>query len=203
MKVAAVKTGMLATAATVRVVADAVVRHGLAPLVVDPLLTASRGGRLLEADALAVLRDRLLPHCAVFTPNLPEAEALLGGGPLRTRQAMVGAAAALAAFGPTAVLLKGGHLDGDESPDLLWQDGKEHWLEGVRLRGGATHGTGCTLSAAITAQLALGLSVTDACRGAKAFVVDAIAGGIAIGAGSRVLGPGLGALPEGDLRSSR
>jgi hydroxymethylpyrimidine/phosphomethylpyrimidine kinase len=187
--VAATKTGMLGSAAVIDAVAAAVAEHHLAPLVVDPVLVTSHGELLLERDAVSVLRDILLPHATVLTPNLPEAEALLSH-PIRGLEAMAEAAAALAGFGPDAVLLKGGHLGGDRSPDLLWHRGCTEWLDGPRLPGRHTHGTGCTLSAAVCAQLALGESIPDACRRAKEFVAGAIAAGPEVGQGVGPVDPG-------------
>ena len=149
----------------------------------------SHGELLLEPDGLGVLRQELLPLAAVLTPNLPEAEALLGH-PIPTRAAMVEAAAELAALGPGAVLLKGGHLGGDRSPDLLWNQGVIEWLDGPRLPGRNTHGTGCTLSAAVCAQMALGEAIPLACRRAKEFVAGAIAAGPDVGAGIGPVNPG-------------
>ena len=169
----AVKTGMLGDAAVIRSVSEALERHHLGPLVVDPVQAASQGGSLLDPTALPVLVDRLLPQAALVTPNLPEAEALIGrriGG----RSDMPGAAAELARLGPAAVLLKGGHLAGPDSPDLLWMDGEPLWLEGDRIPASHSHGTGCTLSAAIAAELARGRSLAAACRSAKAYVRSAL-----------------------------
>lgn len=165
----AVKTGMLGDTAVIEAVASSVERQALGPLVVDPVQAASQGGRLLDPEALPVLVQRLLPLSAVVTPNLPEAEALLGVR-ITDRDDMPAAAAALASMGPGAVLLKGGHLPGPDSPDLLWQEGRAIWLEGTRIPAAHSHGTGCTLSAAITAQLARGESLPDACRTAKDYV---------------------------------
>ncbi len=163
------KTGMLGAAPVIEAVAAAMDRLALGPLVVDPVQAASRGGSLLEPDAVPVLADLLLPRCAVFTPNLPEAEAFLGAA-VTTREDMPEAAAALAAMGPACVLLKGGHLSGPEAPDLLWADGRPTWLEGPRLAAAHSHGTGCTLSAGIAAGLARGMPVAEACRAAREFV---------------------------------
>jgi hydroxymethylpyrimidine/phosphomethylpyrimidine kinase len=179
---AAVKTGMLATAELVRSVATAVADLRLFPLVVDPVLGASQGGRLLDPDGLQAMTELLLPLCTVLTPNLPEAEMLLGH-PVRKAKEMPEAAAALASLGPSAVLIKGGHLRGERSPDLLWCGGGATWLDGPRIDAPHTHGTGCTLSAAIAAYLAAGLAVPEACLRAKAFVTGAIAGGLEIGPG--------------------
>jgi hydroxymethylpyrimidine/phosphomethylpyrimidine kinase len=187
--VAAAKTGMLGSAAVIEAVAEAVAAHRLAPLVVDPVLVTSHGELLLERDAIGVLRDILLPGAAVLTPNLPEAEALVAH-PIRGVEAMAEAVAELAALGPGAVLLKGGHLGGDRSPDLLWYAGGTEWLDGPRLPGRHTHGTGCTLSAAVCAQLALGEAIPAACRLAKEFVTGAIAAGPEVGRGVGPVDPG-------------
>lgn len=186
---AAVKTGMLGSAAVIEAVAGAVADHGVARLVVDPVLVTSHGDLLLEADALAVLRRVLLPLATLVTPNIPEAEALLSR-PIGGADAMIEAAAELASLGSAAVLLKGGHLGGDRSPDLLWCDGRELWLDGPRLPGRHTHGTGCTLSAAICAHLATGGTLAEGCARAKAFVSEAIATGLDIGHGVGPVNPG-------------
>jgi hydroxymethylpyrimidine/phosphomethylpyrimidine kinase len=167
--VGAVKTGMLGDSAVIEAVAAALQRHRLGPLVVDPVQAASHGGRLLDPAALPVMVSRLLPICAVVTPNLPEAEAILGRR-IADRSEMPAAAAALASLGPAAVLLKGGHLPGTDCPDLLWQGGVATWLEGDRIPAAHSHGTGCTLSAAVAAGLARGTGLLDACRSAKEYV---------------------------------
>jgi hydroxymethylpyrimidine/phosphomethylpyrimidine kinase len=183
------KTGMLGSAQVIEAVAAAVRAHALSPLVVDPVLVTSHGELLLEPDALGVLREILLPLAVLVTPNIPEAEALLAH-PIEGVGAMPEAAAELAEFGPRAVLLKGGHLGGDRSPDLLWRDGGGDWLDGPRLPGRFTHGTGCTLSAAICALLASGYDLADACKQAKAFVAGAIASGVPVGRGVGPVDPG-------------
>lgn len=190
--VAAAKTGMLGAAGVIEAVAAAVSDRGLAPLVVDPVLVTSHGDLLLEADAMGVLRRLLLPLAAVVTPNIPEAEALLAR-PIEGVAAMEGAAAELASLGPAAVLLKGGHLGGDRSPDVLWHDGRAHWLDAPRQAARNTHGTGCTLSAAICALLALGEPLPTACMRAKDFVAAAIAAGLELGRGIGPVNPGWGA----------
>jgi hydroxymethylpyrimidine kinase/phosphomethylpyrimidine kinase len=177
----AIKTGMLATADIVRSVAGVVAERRLFPLVVDPVLSASQGGRLLDPAGLQAMRDLLLPLCTVLTPNLLEAEALLGH-PVTEAHDMPDAAAALGQLGPRAVLIKGGHLRSERSPDLLWFDG-------ARINTANTHGTGCTLSAAITAYLATGLAVPAACSKGKAFVTGAIAAGLKIGTGPGPVDP--------------
>jgi hydroxymethylpyrimidine/phosphomethylpyrimidine kinase len=187
--VAAAKTGMLGSAVNVEAVAEAIRDHHLAPLVVDPVLVTSHGELLLEPEAIEVLRDVLVPLATLLTPNLPEAEALLAH-PIPNVEAMPPAAGELAALGASAVLLKGGHLGGDRSPDLLWFEGDTEWLDGPRLLTRHTHGTGCTLSAAVCAQLALGESIPEACRRAKQFVTGAIGAGPDIGRGVGPVDPG-------------
>lgn len=188
--VEAVKTGMLATAELVSTVAGAVRDFGLANLVVDPVFVSKHGDTLLGDDAVASLRADLLPLATLVTPNLPEASALVKFE-ITDRSAMVEAARALLAAGPRAVLVKGGHLDGEASPDCLLVAGDEPvWLEGTRLPGRHTHGTGCTLSAAVTARLARREGLADACRAAKVFVERAIAAGVELGAGVGPVNPG-------------
>lgn len=169
-RVGAAKTGMLATAEVASEVAAALRRWRIGPLVVDPVLAATRGGSLLDDDALEVVVSELFPISAVLTPNLAEAAALLGAAAISDRSGMEEAAAALAALGPGCVLLKGGHLGGTESPDLLWFEGRAVWLEARRAPGPDLHGTGCALSAAIAAYLARGLGMEESCRRAKEFV---------------------------------
>lgn len=171
--VKAVKTGMLGDARVVAAVGAALAGGRLGPVVVDPVLGASSGGVLLEAAAWPVLVSELLPLATVATPNLPEASLLLGR-PVEGRREMPDAAAALAGMGSPAVLLKGGHLQGPDCPDLLWDRGRLTWLEGPRLASRGARGTGCTLSAAIAARLALGDPLPAACRAAKAFVAERI-----------------------------
>lgn len=192
--VGAVKTGMLGSAAVIRVVVGAIADHGLSDLVVDPVIVTSHGDLLLEVDALSVLRERLLPLCALVTPNIPEAEALVGRK-LEGVDDMPELAAAVGACGARAVLLKGGHLEAPRSPDLLWADGMVEWLDGPRLPGRNTHGTGCTLSAAICAQLALGIPLRRACREAKRFVAAAIDAGLPLGHGVGPVNPGAAGRP--------
>lgn len=185
--VAAAKTGMLGSAAAVHAVVAAL---GSVRLVVDPVLASSRREPLLLPEGFDVLRTELLPCAAVVTPNLGEAAALVGFAVV-DREGMVAAAAAIHRLGPEAVLVKGGHLAEEAvSPDLLVTGEGVEWLEGPRLAATHTHGTGCVLSAAITAHLALGADVASACRQAKAFVTGAIAGGGPLGRGIGPVDPG-------------
>ncbi len=187
----AAKTGMLARADLVSAVAAAVRDFGVPNLVVDPVFVSKHGDTLLADDAIGALRVELLPLAALVTPNLPEAEALVGF-PIADRPSMEAAARALLALGAGAALVKGGHLAGSVSPDCLVVAGRAEavWLEGDRIPGRHTHGTGCVLSAAITAELARGRAVEQACVTAKRFVERAIAGGLALGAGIGPVNPG-------------
>ncbi|MDQ6927624.1 MAG: bifunctional hydroxymethylpyrimidine kinase/phosphomethylpyrimidine kinase [Actinomycetota bacterium] len=167
----AAKTGMLASAEIVEAVADAARDFGLRPLVIDPVMVATSGARLMDAAAVDVLKALLVPLATVVTPNLAEAAALVGW-PVDDRMSMEKAALALAELGPEVVLVTGGHLGGEESPDCLVVAGEPaQWLGAPRVAGGHTvRGTGCMLSAAICAQLALGLAPVEACASAKTFV---------------------------------
>lgn len=184
----AAKTGMLGSEGTVVAVAEAVEALGIRPLVVDPVLAATTGRALLPPGALLALVERLLPLAAVVTPNLGEAGALLG----RTVSSLRGmreAARDLHALGPAAVLVTGGHLEGDPV-DVLYDGNDMVELRAQRVPGGRTHGGGCTLSAAIAAMLARGASVPVAVREAKAFVTEAIRHGLALGRGEGPVDPG-------------
>lgn len=193
--VAAIKVGLLPDAASVRTIADVLRsdRFALLPCVVDPVLVSTSGHSLARNDVVAALRESLLPRATVLTPNLAEAAALLGWEAAAvgaSRGSMKAAALALCDLGPSFVLLKGGHLGDDcDAVDVLAKRGGEGeaWaLEGVRiLDAAATHGTGCTLSAAIACRLALGDTPEGACGAAKAFVARVIraSSSLRIGAG--------------------
>jgi len=181
MTVAAAKTGMLATAAIVSAVAEAIERFALPLVVVDPVMVAKSGDRLLDREAEAAYRERLLPLATVVTPNLPEAEALIGR-PVRTLAEMREAAPALLALGPRAVVVKGGHLEG-EAVDVFFDGTRMEELPAPRIDTRNTHGTGCTYSAAIAARLALGDALLDAVRGAKTYLTEAIRRSYAVGHG--------------------
>jgi hydroxymethylpyrimidine/phosphomethylpyrimidine kinase len=177
----AVKTGMLGTAEIIEAVVDAVGRHGIEALVVDPVMIATSGDSLLDIDAVEVLMRALLPKAACVTPNLAEAEALVGFA-VRDAFSMGEAGRALLDAGAGAALVKGGHLDGDAADLLLTRDG-ETWLRTERLDTPHTHGTGCTLSAALAAGLARGWTLLQAARSAKQFVHGAILGAPGLGGG--------------------
>ncbi|WP_372014892.1 bifunctional hydroxymethylpyrimidine kinase/phosphomethylpyrimidine kinase [Pseudoxanthomonas sp. 10H] len=181
-RIGAVKLGMLASAGVIETVARALERHRPAHVVLDPVMVATSGARLLEEDALDAMRQRLLPLASVVTPNLPEAELLLGWT-IGDLAAMSQAASALRALGAPAVLLKGGHLAGPgEVVDILADAGGEQRTAHPRLRLDA-HGTGCTLASAVAANLARGLSLRDACAGAVGYVQAALRGGCRPGRG--------------------
>ena len=185
----ALKTGMLATAELVGTVAGAVRDLVTSPLVVDPVFVSKHGDTLLADDAVGALRDELLPLATVVTPNLPEASALAGFD-VRDREGMEAAGRELAGGGAKVVMIKGGHLDTEDSPDCIVVGDDVRWVEGPRIAGRHTHGTGCVLSAAITAELARGMDPADACIAAKRFLERAIAAGVAIGGGVGPVNPG-------------
>ncbi len=188
LTIAAAKTGMLPDAAIVDVVAERFRRASAPPLVVDPVLVATSNDALTAASALPAIRDRLLPIATVVTPNLAEASALVGR-PVTTVATMRDAARALVERGARAALVKGGHLP-DRACDVLATAEGVYEIQAPRHPVGRTHGTGCTLAAAIAVELARGRGVLDAVRAAKAYVGRAIAGSFAVGRGSRVLDHG-------------
>jgi hydroxymethylpyrimidine/phosphomethylpyrimidine kinase len=184
----AAKTGMLANRAIIEVVAAAVRVHRIAPLVVDPVMVAQSGARLLEDDARAALLSELLPLATVVTPNVPEAEALLG-----MRIASVAdqrlAARRLVELGAGAALVKGGHLAGADAVDVLDDGRSVEELRAPRIDTPHTHGTGCMTAAALAAGLARGLPLLDAAHEAKRFITVAIAGALALGGGNGPANP--------------
>lgn len=181
MPVAATKTGMLATAPIIAAVADAAARLRLQPLVVDPVIVAKSGDRLLDAAAERAYAERLLPLATLVTPNLHEASALLGRR-VRDVADMREAARDLRALGPGAVLVKGGARAGD-AVDVFFDGARLVELAAPRVETANVHGTGCTLSAAITARLALGAELLDAVRGAKEYLTEGLRRSYAVGRG--------------------
>jgi hydroxymethylpyrimidine/phosphomethylpyrimidine kinase len=182
----AVKIGMLANASIVEAVAAALRSHGLPNVVLDTVMVSKGGARLLDDRAVVVLRERLIPLAAVITPNIHEAEALTGRR-VATTDDQRRAARALVDAGARAVLVKGGHLEGPAT-DVLFDGHTFLELSAARLPGRHTHGTGCTLSAAIAARLALGDALPDAVRAAKDYVTHAIARAPGLGHGPGPLG---------------
>ncbi|GGO88783.1 hydroxymethylpyrimidine/phosphomethylpyrimidine kinase [Marinobacterium nitratireducens] len=174
LAIGATKIGMLGRAEAIAVVADELSAYGARNIVLDPVMVAKSGDKLLADSAIESLRSRLLPMASVVTPNLPEAAVLLGIDEPATEGQMLDAARALLALGPGAVLLKGGHLEGSQSADLYCDGVREIWLPAPRIATRNTHGTGCTLSSAIAAGLARGLDTETAIRDAKIYISAAI-----------------------------
>jgi hydroxymethylpyrimidine/phosphomethylpyrimidine kinase len=183
LEVGAVKIGMLATSEVIEAVALALETLPGIPVVLDPVMVAASGDVLLDEDAIDTLRTVLLPRATLITPNLPEAAKLLGSGEAKNERAMSDQAAALRRLGAKAVLIKGGHAEGDQAIDILVDDGGELRLEAPRIATSNTHGTGCTLSSAIAAELAKGASLREAAAAAKAYITAAIAAADALGIG--------------------
>ena len=178
----AVKTGMLANAAIVEAVAAAIDDLELPHVVVDPVMIAKSGDRLLEDEAVSAMRTELLRRAFVVTPNAPEAE-VLAGIPVRTVADMREAARRIYKLGPAAVIVKGGHLDTPDVVDLLFDGHTFTEFTGPRVHSRNSHGSGCTFAAALAANLALGRLLPEATRLAKEYVVGAIRHGLPIGRG--------------------
>jgi hydroxymethylpyrimidine/phosphomethylpyrimidine kinase len=174
IEIAAVKIGMLATPEIIAAVAEGLEHHGAGPVVLDPVMVAKSGDHLLRPEAVRALKERMLPLAEVITPNLFEAGVLLEMEPPCDEAGMVEAAARLRALGPRAVLLKGGHREGAESIDIFDDGGEPLTLVALRIDTANTHGTGCTLSAALAALLGQGMAPRDAVRAAKAYITAAI-----------------------------
>jgi hydroxymethylpyrimidine/phosphomethylpyrimidine kinase len=185
--VQAAKTGMLASSEIIAAVATAIEVHRIRNLVVDPVMVAKGGAKLLRDDAIDALLTRLLPLAAVVTPNLPEAEVILGRR-IKTIAERREAARDLVALGPRAAVVKGGHA-GDEVTDVYWDGSEMVELPGTRVQTANTHGSGCVFSAAITAGLARGLDSLAAVRQAKDFISEAIEHSLEIGKGHGPVNP--------------
>jgi hydroxymethylpyrimidine/phosphomethylpyrimidine kinase len=184
VRVDAIKIGMLGTAEVIEVVARRLAAQYEGPIVLDPVMVAKSGDALLRDDAVEALRTLLLPLATVITPNLPEADVLVGTDTHEAND-MPHTAEQLLALGCDAVLLKGGHLDGTQSPDLLLTPAEKQWLHADRIATRHTHGTGCTLSSAIAAHLGRGLSVVESAVAGKRYITGAIsnAGALSVGDG--------------------
>lgn len=185
VRVDAVKIGMIANAAVAEAVAEALAPHRGVPVVIDPVMIAKGGAALLDPQAVETLKRRLLPLATLVTPNLPEAAALTGLPEAKTRGEMADQARALLALGPAHALVKGGHLGGATSPDVLAGAGGETWFEAPRAQTKNTHGTGCSLSSAIAAELAKGAEPAKAAARAKAWLAEAVerSGELTVGSG--------------------
>jgi hydroxymethylpyrimidine/phosphomethylpyrimidine kinase len=185
LPIAAAKTGMLATADIMRAVAERLDARGVPNVVVDPVMVATSGSRLMDEEATGILVDAVLPLAAVVTPNVEEA-AILAGFDVDGPEAMEEAARAIVALGARAALVKGGHLTGDAT-DILFDGESVMPFSSARVEGGRLHGTGCTLSAAIAAGLSRGMPLAEAVARAKAYVTAAIQGAELAGGASALL----------------
>jgi hydroxymethylpyrimidine/phosphomethylpyrimidine kinase len=183
LDIATVKIGMLSKASTISAVAEGLARHRTKNIVLDPVMVATSGDRLLAPEAVTALRQELIPRALVVTPNLPEAAALTGCSLARNEAEMEIQAREILSLGGLTVLIKGGHGDGAESVDLLIGQGTVLRLSTRRIVTKNTHGTGCTLSSAIAAGLAKGLDLVAAVQAAKSYVTAAIAGADALNVG--------------------
>lgn len=178
----AVKIGMVASSELIRVIADRLRYYEAKKVVVDPVMVASSGSSLMKTDAVQILCCELLPLAAVVTPNIPEAQ-VLAGIPIESKEAMRKAAEIIGDTYGCAVLLKGGHSINDAN-DLLYIQGKYQWFEGKRIDNPNTHGTGCTLSSAIAANLAKGYELAEAVKRAKEYISGALAAMLDLGQGA-------------------
>ncbi len=177
----AAKIGMTANAEIIAAIAAGLTKYHAPNVVLDPVMAAESGARLIDPAAIEALRELLLPLADIITPNLPEAE-ILSGLTIKTPDEMRKAAQKLAEQTPAAVLIKGGHLTGEASDLLLWQ-GREYWFTAPRVANPNSHGTGCTLSSAIACRLAEGKTPAEACRLAKEYLTDALLAGLDLGRG--------------------
>ena len=177
----AVKIGMVSSAELITVIADKLRQYGAHHVVVDPVMVATSGAKLLRSDAIEVLKERLLPLAEVLTPNIPETE-ILADMKIESPADMETAARTICEKYGCAVLCKGGH-DLNDANDLLWKDGKGRWFNGRRIDNPNTHGTGCTLSSAIASNLAKGMELDAAVERAKAYISGALAAMLDLGKG--------------------
>jgi len=178
----AVKTGMVSSARLIEAIADKLEQYKARNIVVDPVMVATAGSRLISDDAVGALKERLLPLATVLTPNIPEAE-ILSGMEISDARGMEAAAGSIGEAYGCAVLCKGGHQLND-ADDLLWDNGAVTWFYGQRIMNPNTHGTGCTLSSAIASNLAKGYGLEDAIRRAKDYISGALSSMLDLGHGS-------------------
>ena len=178
----AVKIGMLASSELVRVIAERLRYYGAKNIVLDPVMVATSGSALIKTDAVQTLIEELLPISTLVTPNISEAE-ILSGMSIKCKEDMLTAAKLIGDRHHCAVLLKGGHSINDAN-DLLYSKGELIWFEGKRINNPNTHGTGCTLSSAIAANLAKGYTLAESVQRSKAYISDALAAMLDLGKGS-------------------
>jgi hydroxymethylpyrimidine/phosphomethylpyrimidine kinase len=178
----AVKVGMVSSSDLIRVIADKLSFYRPKYIVVDPVMVATSGARLISEEAVETLKEELIPIATLITPNLAEAE-VLSGMKINSRETMVSAGRKIRETYGTAVLMKGGHFEGEEADDLLLSDEGEKWFHAARIDNPNTHGTGCTLSSAIASNLALGKSLSESVAAAKDYLTGAIMAGLDLGHG--------------------
>lgn len=178
----AVKIGMVSSAELIKVVAERLKAYKAENIVVDPVMVATSGAKLMQTEAISTLTSELLPIAALVTPNIPEAE-LLAGMSINGKEDMVAAAKVINDTYGAAVLLKGGHSI-SEANDLLYKDGNYHWFDGKRINNPNTHGTGCTLSSAIASNLAKGYDMEESVQRAKDYISGALEFGLNLGKSS-------------------
>ncbi|MEM8885427.1 MAG: bifunctional hydroxymethylpyrimidine kinase/phosphomethylpyrimidine kinase [Planctomycetota bacterium] len=186
LPVHAAKTGMLSRVEVIEAIVDVLTRRGIPPLVVDPVMVSTSGDALIDDDATIAIMQKLFPLAAIVTPNLPEAERLCGF-PLRSASHRERAAQLMVSRGAGAVLIKGGHDEGDEIVDLLYFDNTFHEFRSPRIDTAHTHGTGCALAAGIAAQLALGTGMPEAVERARNFVRNGLENAVVLGKGTNPL----------------
>lgn len=178
----AVKIGMVSNTGIIRMIADKLMEHEAKNIVVDPVMVATSGSKLLSDNAIDALVTRLLPLADIITPNIPEAEALTGIT-INSQDDMLKAAAYIAKTVNGGIMVKGGHLSGS-ADDLLYISGEAHWFHSHRIGNPNTHGTGCTLSSAIACNLAKGFDLQTSVRNSKEYVTGALMSGLDLGKGS-------------------
>ncbi len=178
----AVKIGMVASGALISVIAEKLIKYGAKNIVVDPVMVSTSGSALIKTEATAILAEKLLPISSLATPNIPEAE-ILSGMSISNENDMENAAKKIGETYGCSVLVKGGHNINDAN-DLLWANGKFTWFEGKRIDNPNTHGTGCTLSSAIAANLAKGFPMEESVRRAKEYISAALSAMLNLGSGS-------------------
>lgn len=178
----AVKIGMVSSSELITIIADQLERYNAKNIVVDPVMVATSGSRLINDDAINTLKEKLLPLATVVTPNIPEAE-VLSNMEIKNSEDMIAAAKIISETYHCAVLCKGGHNLNDAN-DLLYMDGKYQWFYGKRIENPNTHGTGCTLSSAIASNLAKGQDLIEAVKNAKEYISNALAAMLNLGKGS-------------------
>lgn len=178
----AVKIGMVSNPAIIEIIADKLLEYKAQNIVLDPVMVATSGSRLLSDHAIDALVTKLLPMAKLITPNIPEAESLWGFS-IKTHDEMLAAASHISNMTRKGVLIKGGHLT-ESADDLFFERGKAHWFRAQKIDNSNTHGTGCTLSSAIACHLALGCTLADSIKNAKEYVTGALLDGLDLGKGS-------------------